>query len=163
MTTVHIQIEDAGVTRLVNALVDAGENPEPWLAVIGRVLKSDVQLGFRTGNDPYGRPWAPLRSRSGQILVDRGHLMNSIDFDVEGDSVIVGTNKLYGGTHQLGATIVPRTAKKLRFIVNGRPVFASKVTIPARPFLPWEGLPGPWVGDIRAELTTYLEGLAPAA
>jgi phage virion morphogenesis protein len=161
VTVARVEIRDQGVAELLERLVDAGENPEPWLAVIGRVLKSDIQLGFRTGTDPYGRAWAPLRSRSGQILVDRGHLMNSIDFDVEGSDVIVGTNKLYAGTHQFGAVIRPRQAKALHFFVNGRPVFARKVTIPARPFLPWEGLPEPWAADVKSELNAYFEQLAP--
>jgi phage virion morphogenesis protein len=160
MTVARIEIHDQGVAELLELLVDAGENLEPWLAVIGRVLKSDIQLGFRTGTDPYGMPWAPLRSRSGQILVDRGHLMNSIDYAVEGNDVIVGTNKLYGGTHQFGAEIRPRSAKVLHFFVNGRPVFARKVTIPARPFLPWEGLPAPWASDLKSELNAYFEQLA---
>jgi len=160
VTVARVEIRDEGVAQLLARLTDAGEDPEPWLAAIGRVLKSDIQMGFRSGTDPYGRPWAPLRSRSGQPLVDRGHLMNSIDFAVEDNSVIVGTNKLYAGTHQFGAEIRPRSAKALHFFVNGRPVFARKVSIAARPFLPWEGLPGPWAGDVKSELNAYFEQLA---
>jgi len=39
------------------------------------------------------------------------------------------------GVHQFGATIVPKDAKALCFMLGSRVVFAEKVTIPARPYL----------------------------
>ena len=145
-----IEIQDRDVTEAFNRLLAMGENPAPALDAIGRLLKSKLQLGFITSTDPYGRPWAPLKTRQGLPLRDKGHLMNSIDYRVEGASVEVGTNLPYAPTHQFGAVIEAKGAKALRFFVNGKPVFVGrghKITIPAREMFPTEGLPPDWAAD----------------
>lgn len=147
----RIEIESAEATAAFNRLLQFARDPREGLDAIGRVLKAKVQLGFHTGTDPYGRPWAPLKSRSGQPLRDKGHLMNSYDYQVEGNSVVLGTNLMYAPTHQFGATIKPKGGdpkSRLFFLVNGRPVFAREVKIPPREMLPLDGLPADWDADI---------------
>lgn len=41
----------------------------------------------------------------------------------------------YSLVHEFGATIFPRKAKMLRFVIDGKVIFARSVTIPARPYM----------------------------
>jgi phage gpG-like protein len=151
MTAPLIVIDDTEVNAAFRRLHDLGSDPREALDAVGRVVKSKAQLGFHNGTDPYGRPWAPLKSRAGQPLRDKGHLMNSFDYRVEGNSVVIGTNLSYARVHQDGATIRPKgggAKDRLRFLVNGRAVFAKEVTIPPREMLPLSGLPADWSEDI---------------
>jgi phage gpG-like protein len=150
-----VEINDSAVLAAFNRLLRMGEQPAPWLNAVGRVLKTRVQMGFHTGTDPYGRPWKPLTSRQGQPLRNSGRLMNSVTYQVEGTSVVIGTNVKYAPTHQFGATIVPKQKPSLKFMVNGHWVSVKKVTIPARPMFPLNGLPAPWSDDIVAELGDF--------
>ena len=161
MAQIKIAIDDHQVTAAFNRLLAIGEDPRRALDAVGRVLKTNIQLGFTTGTDPYGRQWAPLKARQGQPLKDKGHLMNSIDYQVEGDSVVVGTNMPYAPTHQFGAVIEAKNAKALRFFVNGRPVFVGrghKITIPAREMFPLEGLPQDWSDDSQQAILDVIDG-----
>jgi len=146
MTFPRIDIDDGDVVEALNRLLALGEDLSPALSAVGRVLKARIQEGFQSGTDPYGLPWAPLKFRSGQPLLDRGHLMASVDYQVERDSVEIGTNRAYAPVHQFGATIEAR-GRALRFFVEGRPVFVKRVTVPARPMFPLEGLPEDWETD----------------
>jgi phage virion morphogenesis protein len=151
-----VEINDSAVLAAFNRLLKAGEQPAPWLNAVGRVLKTRVQMGFHTGTDPYGQAWKPLRSRQGQPLRNTGRLMNSVTYQVEGNSVVIGTNVKYAPTHQFAATIVPKEKPALRFMVNGHWVSVKKVTIPARPMFPLNGLPPLWQEDVLAELGDFL-------
>jgi phage gpG-like protein len=75
---------------------------------------------------------------AGQPLRDTGRLNRSITSKADGQGVTVGTNVKYAPTHQFGAIIRPKNPSK--FLVfpgpDGEKIFAKKVTIPARPFLP---------------------------
>lgn len=157
MIPLKIEIRDQGVAAALNRLIAAGEHLSPVLDAIGRQLKTHIQLGFQAGRDPYGTPWAPLKIRRGQPLQDKRHLMNSIDYRVEGASVEVGTNREHMRVHQFGARIVPRKGKFLVFHgPDGKLIFAKSVTIPPRPFLPLDGLPSDWREDILAVINDEL-------
>ena len=147
MANVKIEIDDRGVLDAFNRLIAIGEDPGRALGAVGNVLVNRIREGFNTSTAPDGIPWAPLKSRQGKPLRDKGHLMGSIDYQVEGNSVVVGTNLPYALVHQFGAKIEARSGKVLRFLVEGRPVFVKRVTIPARPFLPTERLPQEWETD----------------
>ena len=90
------------------------------------------------------------RRLTGEVLrVQTGRLRNSIAIDTEtrGNRILgrIGTNVVYGRLWELGGTIpgytiVPRTAKALRFVIDGKVIFAKKVQMPprvvkARPFI----------------------------
>jgi phage gpG-like protein len=120
-----------------------------------------LDLQFRESRDPYGNPWTPLASRRGQPLRDTGqHLQNTINYQVMGNNLGVGIGFRYAATHQFGAAIRPVRAKKLRFKIDGRDVFADEVEIPARPLLPLDGLPPVWNKAISEEITEHLAGRA---
>lgn len=161
MMNTKIDIDDRAVTEAFNRLLAIGEDPRQALNAVGRVLKTRIQLGFTTSADPYGKSWAPLKTRQGQPLRDKGHLMNSIDYQVEGDSVVIGTNMPYAPPHQFGAVIEAKGAKALRFFVNGKPVFVGrghKITIPAREMFPLDGLPQDWSDDALQAIRDVIAG-----
>ncbi len=154
-----VQIRSAEVTAAFQRLQELARNPHEALDAVGRVLKTKTQLGFHNATDPYGRPWAALKSRAGQPLRDKGHLMNSFDYRVEGNAVEFGTNNPSAPVHQHGATIRPKDSApgaRLRFLVNGRAVFAREVKIPPRQMLPLNGLPADWAEDIVDKLVDVI-------
>lgn len=106
--------------------------------LVGTAIVAGVKNAFIRGADPEtGTAWAPLKARHGQPLRDRGVLMRSIHYEAHGGSVSVGTNLIYAATHQFGdSNRVPKTAPRLVFKVFGVTVFAKKVSIPRRRFLP---------------------------
>ena len=121
---------EGGRRQLARALAAAGES-----AARGRIT--------RGGPDPDGRPWPrrhPL-SRSRKPLLNRdGHLHDSLSSgaSVDGSTAHWGTDRLvYARIHQLGGVVRPRRRRMLRFESGGRPVFARRVVIPARPYLGW--------------------------
>lgn len=106
-----------------------------------------------------GKAGAPLR--------DRGLLQRSISSKATADGVIVGTNLRQAKIHQFGGTIRPKTKKVLVFPgPDGELIFAKKVTIPARPYLPLRrdslvvDLPPAWSLQVKTALKTYLRQAA---
>lgn len=162
----------------------AGADMKPAFEAVGRVIATRVRLCFKLGVDPWGSPWAAIKWRAprrtndgkrlsqtgkrqaaanaagkaGQPLRDTGRLNRSITSVADSNGVTVGTNVQYARTHQFGATIVPKHAKRLVFPgPDGAMIFAKKVTVPARPFLPLRpnaavvALPPDWsLGVVRA-------------
>jgi phage virion morphogenesis protein len=82
------------------------------MRVIGEHIASQVDLTFRDEKDPYGNPWEALspvtisrrRGNTAGILKDTGHLQRSITSNPSSHEVEIGTNEIYGPTHQFGAT-----------------------------------------------------------
>ncbi len=110
---------------------------------------------FKQSHDPYGNPWAPLTSRTGNPLLDTGtNLRDSLGPVSTPEGFTVSTAFIGAPVHQYGATIRPKHAKALAFRTRGKPsksnprgkvsdlVFAGEVTIPRRQFMP-EGDVGP--------------------
>jgi phage virion morphogenesis protein len=149
----------------ITALTQALANPQPLYATIGRVLVNRVRLCFKMGIDPWGSPWAALKIRKGQPLRNTGRLQRSISSQADASGVTVGTNLKYAPTHQWGATIVPKKAKRLAFPgPGGSMIFAKKVVVPARPFLPLRrsggtvALPPDWSVLAVNAIKRYLKG-----
>lgn len=118
-----------------------------------------VKQGFEEERDPYGNAWAELQCRDGRILRDTGVMLQSLHVQEATETqVTIAMGVWYAIVHQTGKTIVPRTAKALRFMVRGKPVFAQRVEIPARPFFPREGeLPDAWRRAFDEVATEWFE------
>lgn len=90
---------------------------KPYLPVIKTLALSDQRRRFISGTAPDGTKWAPLghpRPNGGGLpLRDFGALAASVTARTESDSVIVGSNLVYAGVHQFGATITPKRSKFL--------------------------------------------------
>ncbi len=113
------------------------ENPEPFLKSIGEEFTGAggvINQRFKNERGPDGTPWAPLSESQRQhrqkkygnapmtILRMRGHLAGSINYQVSGGSLKIGTGKEaedYAAIHQFGGEA-------------GR---GLKAVIPARPYL----------------------------
>jgi phage virion morphogenesis protein len=142
MANITISVNDKDINQALHALQEKVINLRPVLLKIGELLQESTEDRLNSGKnvDPTGKPWVTLqpwyqeqkKRNQGKILSLNGHLADSINHDViNGNTVIVGTNKEYAAIHQFGGVIRPKTAKALN--VGGRAV--KKVTIPARPFL----------------------------
>lgn len=158
---IDIQIKNR--EKVDKALVNLGrelQNPQKALNQIGILMMASVDKNFVEQGRP--QKWVSLSpmtiamrrnkdKSSIKILQDTGHLRQNIEYKVaeDGSGLSVGTNVNYGKAHQLGGTsripartIVPKTAKVLRFVIDGKVVFAKRVKqkartaiIPRRPFL----------------------------
>jgi phage gpG-like protein len=164
------KVSGKGAAAKLNALQAAAANMQPIFAVIGSRIANRIRLCFKLGIDPWGNPWQALKFRKGQPLRDTGRLQRSIVSKPDASGVTVGTNVLYAPTHQFGAEIFPVKAKRLVFPgPNGRLIFAKKVKIPARPFMPLRRassvvvLPPSWSEDVVRALKTYFKKAAEAA
>lgn len=155
MDNFKTEIHDDAVIAAFNHLIQLGEDPEPALDAIGRILKANIQLGFVASRSPYGQPWEPLKTRKGKPLVDSGMMRDSIDYQVSGHSVVVGTNKVQAPIQNFGGTITAKGGA-LFFMVGERKVFVHSVTIPPRQFMPTDGLPEDWRADVLDELSGIL-------
>ncbi len=139
---------DEDLRRLEQRLAElaSGRGLQELARNIGEEAVELVTEGFEKERDPYGTPWAPITHRDGAILRDTRAMVNSLHVASATETqVTIAMGVWYAIVHQTGKTIVPRFAKALRFMSHGKPVFAQKVTIPARPFFPREAdLPGSW-------------------
>jgi phage virion morphogenesis protein len=100
--------------KALMALRERMSHFQPVMANIGRYLRRQTRINFERG----GRPtkWKPswrAKMQGGKTLMDTGRLALSMDWAATDDEAIVGTNVRYGRIHQLGGTIVPKTAKAL--------------------------------------------------
>ena len=120
---------DKDLRRRVARLADKG----PLLKSIGEEMLPRINKRFRDQRGPDGKAWAPLakrtirtRTRRGhvpiRILRMRGHLAGSVNYQVGGSSLTIGTGGAvedYAAIHQFG----------------GKAGRGRKVTIHARPYL----------------------------
>jgi len=167
-TKLKVTVNDAGARAKIKALADSTSNMQPVFATVGSIIRNRIRLCFKLGIDPWGSPWAALKIRKGQPLRDTGRLQASITSRPDSTGVTIGTNLQnngvrYPAVHQFGATIEPKTGKRLVFPgPGGKLIFAKKVTIPARPFLPLTkastvALPPDWSAAVTRALRAYFK------
>lgn len=129
-------LDDADLRARLAAAQENATDLRPGLRGVGRAGVGQTRRRFLNGRDPEGRPWKKGRKKTGQTLIASGLLLRSIHSpEPEPNAVEWGSNRIYAGVHQDGATIRPRTAKALRFRVEGRWVSVQKVDIPKRAYL----------------------------
>lgn len=158
------------ITPALQALASRGQDLGALMARFGAALVTEVKLGFTSSRSPYGAVWAALKLRQGQPLRDKGHLMNSITYSADARSVTIGPgfgpSSKGAALQQFGGTVEAKPGKFLVFKPTGsnRLIFARKVTVPAREYLPTAqgGLPRPWREVILQEIGAYLMEGTPA-
>ncbi|MGH7027376.1 phage virion morphogenesis protein [Brevundimonas sp.] len=125
--------------RTMAELLDRTGDLEPLMGRIGAYGEESTVHRFETQKGPDGDPWEPsLRAKAtgGQTLVDSGRLRQSMTWNASRDSAEWGTNLIYAGVHQDGATIAAKGDGHLGFVIPGIGFRSPKeVVIPARPFL----------------------------
>lgn len=128
---------------------------------IGLSLKDSSRERFSTQEDPEGNTWTKsirAKAEGGVTLTDKGILKNSIRFRTKGDGVAIGTDSVYGNTHQYGheGVIKAKSSRGLRFKIGDRWISKRevKIKIPARPFL---GISEDDLQEINDIVTTAVE------
>lgn len=159
---ITFKVNTRGADAKITALLNAAANAQPAFATVGRVIANRIRLCFKLGIDPWGSPWAALKIRKGQPLRDTGRLQRSIVSNPDKTGVTIGTNAKQARIQQFGGTIVAKPGKRLVFPgPGGAMIFAKKVTIPGRPFMPLRkgqnvvALPPDWSRDVVRALRAY--------
>lgn len=126
--------------------------------VVGATLEDGVLDRFERGEAPDGTAWpesegARIEGRPTLVKSARG-LRDSIHRQAHPDRVEIGTNLVYAGVHQFGATIRAKTAKGLVFRGARGWTRTRQVEIPARPYL---GISARDAADASAAVEAYVE------
>lgn len=132
-----LSIKD-GISPKVDAMLRKldGSGRKQMLQVIGEAMRNWSMEAFTT---PSMRPAAWPAKKDGKPSTLQGVtpvLRRSIRVESTSSEVIVGSDRPYARIHQEGGTITPKNGSALRFKIGERWVFAKKVDIPARPYLP---------------------------
>lgn len=113
---ITITIENDAISAMFAALRSKVDNVDEALNVIGEFMRTEADLGFKDGIDPYGLPWLPLKrnrrlnkaaGKGSKPLQDTGALRSSISFALEGAGVTVGLAETYAIFHQFGTRFLP--------------------------------------------------------
>ena len=119
----RIVITEVILPEALTRVRDLVGKPDPMLTAIGAYVKATAQEAFTEQGRPKGT-WqqrgvpnvagilrdfhegrtepGPDRFKPRPALIDRGDLKGSIDFDVVGNGVEVGSNRTYAASHQFG-------------------------------------------------------------
>jgi phage virion morphogenesis protein len=110
MSAVVVKSDASKVTVSLSQFALTLQAKEQLLRTIGLGQLQSVRQTFREGGSPSGS-WAPLSQASlswrkysagHKLLIDKGLLLNSIVFAVQGNEVVIGTGLSYAGVHQYG-------------------------------------------------------------
>lgn len=139
--TITVALDDVAAASALDLAAHRGEDMTGLMDQIGAVLVAGAveRIGL-TNVTPEGTPWPKsLRAtmnQGGPTLHDTGRLMRSITHFPVPRQVEVGSNLIYAGVHQTGATITAKNGGALSFTLpDGSRVVVGSVTIPARPYL----------------------------
>lgn len=163
MASISIRIE-GDVPKLLSRMNGLSNLDKKSLnEALAETLRESTLERFKQGRGPSGKRWkTSIRAAQsgGKTLIDTSQLRNSIKSSADETGFAVGTNVICAATHQLGApkrTIRAKTAKGLRFRVNGHFVTKKQVqvSIPARPFL---GVSDDDMEEIEAMLEDFVGG-----
>ena len=147
----------------IEALQRALSDKKTILRQIGEELVASTDERFVSMQSPSGEQWKPLHPRTirqkrnkQKILTERGLLRGSIHYELNGDTLEVGTDRKYGAIHQFGGVLkIPARTQTVKIGTKGKnkgrfmkakskaahaiertfTIPAHDVTIPARPFL----------------------------
>lgn len=125
--------------------------------VVGATLEDGVLDRFERGEAPDGTAWPEAqaaRDEGRPTLVKTARLRDSVQRRAHPDRVEIGTNLVYAGVHQFGATIRAKTAKGLVFRGARGWTRTRQVEIPARPYL---GISARDAADASAAVEAYVE------
>ncbi|MBI0036725.1 phage virion morphogenesis protein [Gilliamella sp. B14384H2] len=139
MTGVNIEFNIQDALDAVIAIESSLDNTTELFNHIGEVLLDIHAERFNAQESPDGIPWQELSpwykeskpKQKDKILTLDGTLRSTLRWQIEGNTLLFGTNLIYGAIHQFGGTIKPVRGNALN--VGGHPV--KQVVIPARPWL----------------------------
>lgn len=154
--TFTVILDDAQIMGALDRLQAVGDDPG-LLRILGDYGRDSTRRRFIAQTGPDGSPWkglseayAAIKPSGYGILYLSGALEGSVTYRSGASSVSWGSPMVYAAVHQFGATIVPKNAKALSFVLGDtfaagnsgamgtRQAFlvqVQSVTIPARPYL----------------------------
>lgn len=173
-----LQYNLAAITRLQDRIGSLSKiDRRALLGLVGGEVESQVRRRIETEkSSPEGIPWADWSERhaatrhGGQSTLEGdGHLLGSIDHQVGGDSVEIGSNLVYAAVHQFGSgseSVNVPAHKRLITKVFGRELsmgvwasvdsYSFVQNIPDRAYL---GLSGENEHDVEAIVDTFIDGV----
>jgi len=146
---------------VMDRAVDQFNDLRPLMESVGTSLGYTTTRRLERGVAPDDVEWPAKWDGTPSYLSDTGQLKSSIGFRVAGNTLHIGSPIKYARIHQKGGTIRPVTAPALAFEgADGRMVFAKKVKIPRRQWLPSKrtGLPADEKRIIKATVKDFLKG-----
>ena len=149
----------------LGSLVAALADKSGLMHDLGVAMEGFIFEKFETETAPDGTRWKPsLRAQTegGKTLTDSSQLVSSRTSESGEDWAAAGTNKIYAGVHNDGATIRAKSAKGLRFQLPGGLGFrrVMEVELPRRQFL---GLSDRDELELIETAEDYVRGSAPGA
>ncbi|GHU35856.1 virion morphogenesis protein [Betaproteobacteria bacterium] len=134
-----ITFDSAKVLAAMERLTESMADPSPVLKAIGEKLVESTKQRFDAGVAPDGTPWEPnspvtleIMQKRGKNtagkkpLVDTGDLKNSINYQLDADTLYVGTDR-FMEDWSVGAAVFQFGTTRAGHWHN--------ITIPPRPFL----------------------------
>lgn len=112
---INVEINDREVIAALRRLQSAGADMEPVFRSIGERLLINIRDGFSRQESPEGVAWAPLspayrarkKKNADKILTARGYLHDTLRYQASASGVEIGTDRIYGATHQFGRDGIP--------------------------------------------------------
>jgi phage virion morphogenesis protein len=136
MSQFSVTVEDQGVRAALSRMLRLMGDSESTTQKIADIGEASTRLRFRTQTGPDGEKWKRGWKTGGRILVQSGHLRDSLSTRATPDTAEWGVNRIYAAIHQFGGTIRAKKAKALKFPIPGGGFAVKKaVTMPARPYL----------------------------
>jgi phage gpG-like protein len=155
MTGVKIEVVAHGFDAIASRVERLGSfNRALVLDALGALGENQTKRRIaHEKTSPDGATW-PANRTGTSILVRDGLLRDSIHHIVEGEhSVRWGSGLIYAAIHQVGGVIRPVNSRFLVFNGVDGLVFATQVTIPARPYL---GVSAANAVQIERRLLTFI-------
>jgi phage virion morphogenesis protein len=155
---IEIQFDDREIIAALQRLAAQTSDLRPALEEIGAHIEASTKLNFSGQHDPFGNAWPSLsdvtlarrrkKGKGAQILRDTGRLMNSINHQVNSNSVEIGPDEVvYAAMQQFGA-------KQGAFGRNKRGAPIPWGDVPPRPFM---GVSDDDQDEILAIITQHIE------
>ncbi|MEX2475058.1 phage virion morphogenesis protein [Marinobacter sp.] len=136
MAGINVEVDDAELRKALSKLENMDQHFDGLYAQMGAYLVRKTKDRFRAEESPDGTPWAPLsqettlsegnpfskRKNRDKVLTESGDLMGLLRFQVDGNTLEVGSNQPYAAMMHFGGKTSPRS-------------MIPNATVPARPFL----------------------------
>jgi len=111
-------------------------NLYPPLNAAGYIIARSVRKNIHEQGRPrWNKPSARVKATGGKTLIKSTDMYKSINSRVQGNTAIVGTNKIQAAIHHYGGVITAKNVPYLCFRVAGKFVKVKSVKIPARPYM----------------------------
>lgn len=170
---VGINVDDAGVRRVLDRMAERARNLAPAMREIGSNVVADAQMRFKAGKDPYGAAWKPLsgatllsrarqRAGKGGIRAKNGGLRKGAQRIMASAKPLLDTGRLRNSiTYRLIGRHAVEIGSNVEYAAihqfGGMAGRGRKVKIPARPYLATRerGLPREYGEIIRDALARH--------